>query len=103
MSLLILAMFQDQASAASKHLLVETKDKKLADPPVVKKRKADAKLPGRGQTEHGTDYGETEYKIMADPPVVHPKADEKLQTGADYFMPNLWCLWWGQDCNKRHG
>ena len=93
-------MFQDQASAASKHLLVETKDKKLADPPAVKKRKADAKLPGRGQTEHGTDYGETEYKSMADPPVVHPKADGKLQTGADYFnMPNLWCLWWGQDCN----
>ena len=53
-SLLILAMFQDQALVASKHLLVETKDKNLADPPVVKNRKTDAKLPESGQT--GTDY-----------------------------------------------
>ena len=37
-SRLILAMFQDQASAASKHLLVETKD------------------PESGQDEDGTDY-----------------------------------------------
>ena len=55
-SLLILAMFQDQGLVASKHLLVETKDKNLADTPVVKNRKTDAKFPESGQTEHGTDY-----------------------------------------------
>ena len=33
MSVLILAMIQDQASVASKHYLVETEDKSSVDPP----------------------------------------------------------------------
>ena len=53
-SVLILAMIQDQALVASKHYLVETEDKNLADnavdPPLD-----DAES---GQTEHGDDYGD---------------------------------------------
>ena len=55
-SVLILAMIQDQALVASKHLLVETEDKNLVDnaegPPVDIGTK-------KGQTEHGNDYRAT--------------------------------------------
>merc|ERR1719178_493254 len=74
------AMIQDQSLVGSKHFLVETADKNLADPPV------------HVHPEHGY------RKADADPPVVHPEhghghghriADAKLRslldkTGEDY-------------------
>ena len=62
---LILAMIQDQALVASKHYLVETEDKNLAD------NAADPPLDDAesGPTEHGDDYG-----------------DDSGQTGNDYWM-----------------
>ena len=58
-------MIQDQALVASKHYLVETEDKNLADNAV------DPPLDGaeNGKTEHGDDYG-----------------DDSGQTGNDYWM-----------------
>ena len=48
-SVLILAMIQDQALVASKHYLVETEDKNLADNAV-------APPLDDAETEHGDDY-----------------------------------------------
>ena len=82
-------MIQDQSLVGSKHFLVETEDKNLADPAV------------HVHPEHGYGHPKGHRKADADPPVVHPehghrKADAKLpyaklrspldKTGDDYGL-----------------
>ena len=54
-------MIQDQSLVASKHLLVETEDKNLADPAV------------HVHPEHGYGHPKGHRKADADPPMVHPE------------------------------
>ena len=72
-------MIQDQSLVASKHFLVETEDKNLADPAVAHPghghghRKADAKLP-------------------------HAKLRSSLDKNGDDYWSGLghWWWWWGK-------
>ena len=94
-------MIQDQSLVASKHLLVETEDKNLADPAV------------HVHPEHGhghpKGHRKTDADLDADPSVAHPghghrKADAKLphaklrssldKNGDDYWggWGRLWFL-----------
>ena len=95
-------MIQDQSLVASKHLLVETEDKNLADPAV------------HVHPEHGHGHPKGDRKADADPPVAHPghghghrKADAKLphaklrssldKNGDDYWSGlGHWWWWWGK-------
>ena len=86
-------MIQEQSLVGSKHFLVETEDKNLADPPV------------HVHPEHGHGHPKGHRKADADPPVVHPEhghghghriADAKLRSlldkiGEDYLDP-VWRL-----------
>ena len=95
-------MIQDQSLVASKHFLVETEDKNLADPAA------------HVHPEHGHGHPKGHRKADADPDadpsVVHPehghghghrKADAKLRsplykTGEDYWKrkgKNFWGGW----------